>query len=264
MRLDGKVIGALVLSASEERVLDDEEMRLLAQVAGDISFGLDYLSKKERLDHFSFYDTLTGLPNRTLYADRIDQSLHTHGRHRNKLAVILLDIERFSSINDSLGRQAGDELLKSVGMRLHGALADRGSVARVAADTFAIGIPGVREDADVARLVEETVCACLGPPFPLGGHDLRIAFKCGVAMYPGDGDNAEFLLRNAETALKNAKGTGERYLFYATPMNAHVADILQLENKLRIATDESQFVLHYQPKVNIATNRVYGLEALIR
>jgi len=116
----------------------------------------------------------------------------------------------------------------------------------------------------VARLVEERVAARMSEPFDVNGQELRVAFKCGVALYPDDGRDADALLRNAETALKNAKVSAERYLFYATPMNARVAEILTLENALRRALAEQRFVLHYQPKVDLASNRLCGLEALVR
>jgi EAL domain-containing protein (putative c-di-GMP-specific phosphodiesterase class I) len=122
----------------------------------------------------------------------------------------------------------------------------------------------MRADADVARLLEERVTLRMREPFVVGGQELRIAFKCGVALFPGDGRDAESLLHNAEVALKGAKSSTDRYLFYTAPMNARVAEILSLENALRTALAEEQFVVHYQPKVDTSSNRIYGLEALVR
>jgi diguanylate cyclase (GGDEF)-like protein/PAS domain S-box-containing protein len=264
IRLEGRVAGVLALYASESRVFDADEMKLLGELAGDISFALEYLSKKERLDYFAYFDPLTGLPNRALCTDRINQLAQSHGLGEVKAAVLIVDLERFSLVNDSLGRQAGDELLQLVARRLHEMVSPAGTAARVGADAFAVVFTDVREGADVARLLEERVAAGMGRPFAVGGQDLRIAFKCGVALFPDDGRDAESLLCNAEMALKNAKDSPDRYLFYAAPMNARVAEILNLENALRAALAESQFVLHYQPKIDVAAGLVYGLEALVR
>jgi diguanylate cyclase (GGDEF)-like protein/PAS domain S-box-containing protein len=262
--LDDSVTAVLALYAGERRFFEQDEMRLLGELAGDISFALEYLARKEQLDYFAYYDPLTGLANRALCTDRINQAVQTHTNTAFKAAVLVLDLERFSFVNDSFGRQAGDELLRQVGRRLQEVVAPGGTVARVADDAFALVFTEMREDADVARLVEERVAARMSEPFDVNGQELRIAFKCGVALYPGDGRDAESLLRNAETALKNAKVSAERYLFYAAPMNARVAEILTLENALRRALAEDRFVLHYQPKLDLASNRLCGLEALVR
>ena len=258
------VTAVLALYASERGFFEQDEMKLLAELAGDISFALEYLARKAQLDYFAYYDPLTGLANRALCTDRINQAVQAHAAHDFKAAVLVLDLERFSFVNDSFGRQAGDELLRQVGRRLQEVVAPSGTVARVADDAFALVFTDLREDADVARLVEERVAARMSEPFDVNGQELRVAFKCGVALYPDDGRDADALLRNAETALKNAKVSAERYLFYATPMNARVAEILTLENALRRALAEQRFVLHYQPKVDLASNRLCGLEALVR
>ena len=264
LRVDGALAGVLVLYASEAHVFDDDEMKLLTELAGDISFALEYLAKKERLDYFAYYDPLTGLPNRALYEDRLNQTVQSHASGRLKTAVVVLDLERFSMINESLGRQAGDALLKLFGRRLHDTIGPVGTAARVGADTFAVVLTDLRDDTEAARILEERVVTAMEAPFAVNGQDLRVAFKSGVALFPNDGTDAESLLRNAETALKKAKISAERYLFYAAPMNARVAEILSLENELRTALAQEQFVLHYQPKIDLATSRIYGLEALVR
>jgi diguanylate cyclase (GGDEF)-like protein/PAS domain S-box-containing protein len=264
IRIDGDTAGALVLHADSARVFEHDEMKLLAELAGDISFALDYLAKKARLDYFAYYDPLTGLPNRALCADRINQAVQAHVADGAVAAIVLIDVERFSFINDSLGRQAGDELLRLMAKRLQDVIARRGSAARVGADTFAVVLPDIRDDADVGRWLQERLTAALAAPFPLAAQELRIAFKCGVAFVPTDGTDAESLLGNAETALKSAKGGGDRYLFYAAPMNQRVAEILALENELRAGLAGNEFVLHYQPKIDLAKGRIYGVEALLR
>lgn len=256
--------GALYLYAGEPGHFDQEEMRLLTELAGDISFALEHIEKQERLDYLSYYDVLTGLPNRTLFHERVNQLVRSARQNRARVAVAVLNLQRFAIINDTLGRNAGDDLLRQVAERLSGALAERGSAARMGADTFAAALQGMRDEADAARLLEEEVLACLKQPFRVGDEELRIAARLGVAMFPGDGADADSLYRNAEAALKQAKESGERYLFYAPQMNARIAETLSLENRLRIALLDDQFVLHYQPKVDVATGRLCGLEALLR
>jgi diguanylate cyclase (GGDEF)-like protein/PAS domain S-box-containing protein len=264
IRADGRIAGVLALHSAEAKVFKPDEMKLLADLAADLSFALDYLSKKERLDYFAYFDPLTALPNRALCVDRINQAAQAHADASTAAAVVVLDLERFALVNDSLGRQAGDDLLRLVGRRLLDVVPPGGTVARVGADVFALLLGDVRNDADVARFVEERITARLAAPMRLEGKDLRIGFKCGVALVPDDGDDAEALFRNAETALKSAKAAGERYAFYAAPMNERVADILSLEHALRAALAEEQFVLHYQPKIDARSGRMYGLEALVR
>jgi diguanylate cyclase (GGDEF)-like protein/PAS domain S-box-containing protein len=263
--VEGRVSGALVLYAAGSHVFDDDEMKLLSELAGDISYALEYIDKNERLDYFAYYDPLTDLPNRSLFADRVSQLVHAHAADApQRVAVAVVDVERFALVNDTLGRQAGDTLLKLVAARLRDAVQGSASIARLGADTFAIAVPDVRDDANAARLLAEFTAAVMGEPYDIGTQELRVAFKCGVAIHPGDGDDAESLLKNAEAALKNAKASGERYMFYASQMKASVAGILLLESRLRKAIAADEFILHYQPKIELATGHVDSLEALIR
>jgi diguanylate cyclase (GGDEF)-like protein/PAS domain S-box-containing protein len=263
--VEGHVSGALVLYAAGSHVFDDDEMKLLSELAGDISYALEYIDKNERLDYFAYYDPLTDLPNRSLFADRVSQLVNAHAADSpQRVAVAVVDVERFALVNDTLGRQAGDTLLKLIAARLRDAVEGSASIARLGADVFAIAVPDVRDDADAARLLAEFTAALMGDPYHIGTQELRVAFKCGVAIHPGDGDDAESLLKNAEAALKNAKSSGERYMFYASQMKASVAGILLLESRLHKAIAAEEFILHYQPKIELATGRIDSLEALIR
>jgi diguanylate cyclase (GGDEF)-like protein/PAS domain S-box-containing protein len=262
LQVEGETIGALLLYAGQAGVFDQEETKLLGDLAGDVSFALEHIAKQEKLDYFAYYDTLTALPNRTLFCDRIDQFARSNPRQG--MAVLSLDIERFSIIGETLGRQAGDALLKAVGRRLQEAVPAGTVVARIGGDVFGVKLKEAGELADVAHILEDGIYHALSQPLMAEGEELRLSFKCGIAMHPGDGGDAETLLINAGVALNKAKESGDRYLFYAPQMNARVAEILSLENKLRIAIAEEQFVLHYQPKLSLATNRITGMEALIR
>lgn len=262
--VENEAVAVLALYAAETGVFDQEEMKLLTELAGDISFALEYIEKRERLDYLAYYDALTGLPNRHLFYERVNQVLESAQQNAGKAALLALDLQRFGVINDTLGRQAGDMLLRLVAQRLVQALQDHGRIARVSADVFAVMLSDVREEADVAHVLEKKIIACLDQPLNVDGRELRISVKCGVALFPADGRDADSLFKNAQAALKKAKNSGYKYLFYAPEMNARVAERLTLENRLRVAVLEQQFVLHYQPKVNLASGKVSGLEALLR
>ena len=259
-----RVSGAIILRTREMGMFDDEEMRLLKELAGDIGYALDNMEKQERLDYLAYYDSLTGLANRHLFLERLAQYMRGATTGGHKLAVFLLDLERFKNINDSLGQPAGDALLKQVAVWLTQNAGDAGLVARLGADHFALILPEVKPGGSVARLIEKTVAVFLEHPFHLDDAVFRIAAKVGVAVFPDDAADADALLKNAEAALKKAKSRGDRYLFYKQKMTDAVAGKLTLENQLRRALDKEEFVLHYQPKVNLMSGVLTGGEALIR
>jgi diguanylate cyclase (GGDEF)-like protein/PAS domain S-box-containing protein len=264
LTVEGEAVGVLSIYAAEVDVFDTEEVRLLAQLAGDISFALEYIARKEQLDYLAYYDILTGLPNRSLFQERLRQLVQASQDAHGKLALVVVDLRRFNVINETFGRATGDYLLKQVAERLRVGLPSNAGLARLGADTFGVVIPGVQAEGDVAHILEKRIAGSLAAPFPVQGQDLRLTTTCGVAMFPADGVDAEPLLSNAEAATKKAKAGGNGYLFYAPEMNARVAEKLRMENRLRIALLEDQFVLHYQPKVEIASGRIIGVEALIR
>ena len=262
--IDAEPIGSLHFYARDAGFFDADELKLLVDLASDISFALAAIAKDEQLNYLAYYDALTGLPNRQLFHERVDQFVLTAQQSRIKVALLVLDLQRFGIINNTLGRHAGDAVLKHVARRLRQALDDRYPVGRLGADTFGVVIAGIDDDANIAHVLEQKIIVSISAPFSVAGQELRLSVKCGIALFPGDSTNAEELFRNAEAALKNAKVSGDKYLFYAPQMNARVAEKLTLENRLRIAVLEQQFVLHYQPKVDIASERITGLEALIR
>ena len=264
LTVGGELTGVIGLFAGEPDFFDDEEMRLLTELSGDISFALDHIEKQERLDYLALYDGLTGLANRTLFLERVNQHIESAKEADARLAIIVSDIERLRAVNNSLGRQAGDLLLGQFGKRLSGAVTGKDELSRIGADQFAIALPAVKNPLDAARQLTELAKACMGEPFQVQDHELRISAKAGVALFPDDGADAETLLRNAEAALERCKQTSERFLFFEQRMTERVAANLSLENKLRRAIEREEFVLHYQPRVSLATGRIQGMEALIR
>ncbi len=259
-----EAVGVLGLYASEVEFFHEEEMKLLTQLAGDVGFAIDYIAKQERLNYLAYYDVLTGLANRCQFLDRLAQYILKAIAGGHELALFVIDLERFKNINDSLGRPAGDALLQRVAEWLVSKAGDINLVARVGVDQFAVLLPQIMEGQEVAPLLEKWIEAFLNQPFRLNDAVFRIAAKVGVALFPNDGANADTLFKNAEFALKKTKASGDRFLFYTHKMTEAMAGRLTLENQLRHALDAGEFVLHYQPKINLASGKLTSAEALIR
>jgi diguanylate cyclase (GGDEF)-like protein/PAS domain S-box-containing protein len=262
--IEDEVVGVVGLYAGETEFFHQGELKLLTELTGDIAFAIDHIDKQEKLDYLAYYDALTGLANRNLFLERTAQYIRGTQGDKRKLALYLIDLERFKNINDSLGRAAGDALLKQVAAWLTQTVGDANLLARVGADHFAVVLPDIKQVGDVVRLLEQTMQSFMGHPFRLDDAVLRISAKVGVALFPDDGRDADTLFGNAESALKKAKETGDRYLCYAQKMTASVASRLTLENQLREALERQEFVIHYQPKVNLVSGQLVGAEALLR
>jgi diguanylate cyclase (GGDEF)-like protein len=262
--VENHVAGLMALYAATPGFFTKEEMRLLNELAADVSFALNYLAKEDKLDYLAYYDALTELPNRTLFCDRTNQRVSAAKQNRGVLAVIYVELERLQNVNDTLGRQAGDALLKQVAERMSTVVSEPNLLARVGSDCFAVLLIDLKEESDSLHFLERKIIPLFKQPFTVGGTDLRLSVRSGIALFPNDGDDADALLINAKTAFKKALAAGEPYLFYTAQMNVRVAGKLFLENKLAKALEEEQFVLHYQPKVDLMTGTISGLEALIR
>jgi len=264
LMVDDQVVALIALFAAGKGFFDEDELALLNEVTSDISLALQAIAQEEKVAFLSYYDALTGLPNRQLFVDRLNQQMRARGGEQRMVALILFDLERFRNINDTLGRHGGDELLRQIAQRVELAFGGKDYVAHIGADSFGAMIRGVRDAAEVAHAIESQVLACFREPFAVDGKDLRAAARAGVALFPVDGEDADTLYRNAEAALKKTKASGEAYLFYAPQMNARVAEQMKLESDLRDAMLQQQYVLHYQPKFELVSGRMAGMEALIR
>ncbi|HXF80877.1 MAG TPA: EAL domain-containing protein [Usitatibacter sp.] len=219
---------------------------------------------EQRIAHMAHHDALTGLPNRVLLRDRIQQAIAQAHRGGTQLAVLFLDLDRFKNINDSLGHQLGDRLLQSVASRILVCVREGDTVSRVGGDEFVIVIPGIGAAAD-ASSVASKILEVLGTAFHLHGNDLHVAASIGISLYPADGSDAETLMRNADTAMYHAKDSGRgNFQFFTQHMNVAAQQRLTLENSLRRALEAGEFEVHYQPLFELRDRSVTGFEALLR
>jgi diguanylate cyclase (GGDEF)-like protein/PAS domain S-box-containing protein len=219
---------------------------------------------EERLQHLVHYDPLTQLPNRVLFLDRLEQALARATWHKRPTAVLHLDLDRFKVINDTVGHPIGDRVLKVIAERLNAAVRKGDTVARLGGDEFVVALADLAEVHDVPRVAEKLIAA-LHPPVVIDGREYFVTASIGVSLHPWDGDDAETLLRNADVAMYRAKEKGKNnFQFYSPAMNAEAPRRLAIETDLRRALERREFLLHYQPKVDLATGRVAGMEALLR
>jgi len=243
---------------------NEEQIKLLDELAGDLSFGLEFIQKDEELSYLAYYDLLTGLPNNTLFWNRLMQFIHGAKHDHSMAVVIMIDLQHFARLNDVMGRHAGDALLREAAKRLDSELGERYNVARVGGHTFAVAITGLQRDTDVIPLLEQQIFDVFNRPFVMEHQEVSVRIRAGLALYPEDGEDAEALCKHAEAALNNAKLLGENYLYYAPQMNVVNAARLALENELRVALERQQFIVYYQPRVDLLSGRIVGAEALIR
>ncbi len=261
---DKQPVCLFVVYATETDVFDKEVINLLLEAAGDISYALDHLKKEESLNYLAYFNAVTGLANRSLFLDRLTQFIDVARRNNEKIAVIVLDIERFSDINQSFGRRPGDQLLRQIARQLATLVSDALVLAHLSDDDFAVAVRLKLPDRELGRTMDLVLSGIQEHPFILDGQNVRVSLKGGVAIYPDGGKNPETLLRNAETALTKSKQTGDNYALYRPEIDLFVVEKTTLAIKLREALRREQFVLHYQPKVELANGKICGLEALIR
>ncbi|MGE5095350.1 MAG: putative bifunctional diguanylate cyclase/phosphodiesterase, partial [Betaproteobacteria bacterium] len=255
--------GSIHWMANRAQVYRDES-GWAQRVVGVVMDITDRKMAEQRVAHMAHHDALTGLPNRVLLRDRIQQAIaHAH-RAGTKIAVLFIDLDRFKTINDSLGHQLGDRLLQSVASRILVCVREGDTVARVGGDEFVIVIPGIETSAD-ASTVAAKILEVLGNAFHLHGNDLHVGASVGISLYPSDGADAETLMRNADTAMYVAKDAGRgNFKFFTQHMNVAAQQRLSLETALRRALENHEFELYYQPVFDLRNRSITGFEALIR
>ena len=257
----------------EWALLGSALMLLLTAVFGRMSWKLTQgrlresetkLQHAERVEYLAYHDGLTGLPNRSLFSKLLGQSISEAQRYQRRLAVAFLDLDRFKQINDTLGHEAGDQLLKEVAVRLKSCVRDSDTVARLGGDEFVVLLPQLT-DGSHAALVAQKILAAAARPFTLMGHEYRVTASIGISAYPEDGLDEQTLTKNADIAMYQAKAEGKNnFQFYSENLNANSLERLTLESSLRHALERSEFRLHYQAKRDIASGKITGMEALLR
>ena len=220
---------------------------------------------EQRIHHIAHHDDLTGLPNRSLIRERLDQAILQAQRNDRCVAVAFIDLDSFKLINDGLGHNAGDELLKVIGKRMQDCIRGDDTVGRFGGDEFILLLTDLGEDAQAIAPLLEQICQAVTRPVLLGGHEVQVSCSMGVVMYPRDGEEPNTLMMNADAAMYRAKDMGNNnFQFYTREMNASVEEKLVLLEKLRNALDEQQLSLLYQPKIDLRSGLIFGVEALIR
>jgi diguanylate cyclase (GGDEF)-like protein len=262
LSIDKTVVGVLMMTAPDVGTISEDELAMLREVASNLSFALQYLHKDSTVERLSHFDPHTGLANRELFCERLARTLE-QSTDRRVLGIGVFDIEQLSVINDSFGRHTGDLLLQHVADRLRRHFHNTELLARFGGGTFAIVLDAL-DVSDLPATFSRHLVAVLGNPVDLEGRQLPVVVRSGLAIYPTNGSHANVLVQNAESALRNARATGQRHQHYSVEQHTAVMARLRLEHKLRSALERNQFELHYQPKVGVKTRRIEGVEALIR
>lgn len=271
LRSAGGVLGCLSIYALEPDAFDDGEVKLLQELADDLGYGLISLREaaarrraEQALDYRAHFDAVTGLANRDLFLDRLGQATARASRNSQLVALVLLDLDRFKAINESLGHSTGDALLRQVGQRLKSCLRDGDTVARPSGDEFAIVLGDAARAEDVVPVARKLLAA-LEQPFSLDGREVFVGASMGIGLFPRDGSDVETLLKNTDAAVSNAKALGGNgFRFYAPEMNERVSTRFALEASLRRAIERDELRVYYQPKVSLATGEPASAEALVR
>src|SRR5882762_2822956 len=262
--VDGTVVGVISLFSGQSGVFDEAEVAVLQELTANLGFALQYLEKDEAVQFLSYFDSLTGLAKRPLFCQRLARVLDVDAANGGSRAVMVFDVQKLGTINDTLGRYVGDRLIEKISARLKQTFADADCAAYFGGGTFALMLQNVGNAADTGRLLQNAAAQIFVESFNIDGQELRPTIRSGVAFYPHDAGNADVLVQNAEAALKAAREDNEKYMLYGFVTQRPTSRSLALEARLARALDRQEFLLHYQPKVNIESGQVEGLEALLR
>jgi len=260
----GALLGKMMLYYDTPHHFSEDQVQLAQTIASHVAFAFHRRGSDERIRQLAFHDELTGLPNRLLFRDRFAQALAQAKRDDRGLALVSLDLDRFKTINDTLGHSAGDALLQDAGGRLSSILRASDTVARVGGDEFLMVLPGISRERDALRISEKIIKG-FRRPFSIDGREAHCTASLGVTIYPSDGEDEETLRRNADIAMYRAKESGrDNCQVYAPAMGHEASWKLTIDGSLRRALDHGQFALHYQPIADARSNTIVAAEALVR
>ncbi|MBD0335177.1 MAG: EAL domain-containing protein, partial [Cyanobacteria bacterium Co-bin13] len=263
--LDEQLWGYIGFDACRsERQWSGNEESILVAIAASLGGAIKRQRTEEQMRYQAFHDALTGLPNRTFFNRQLPLAINQARQLQQSLAVVFLDLDRFKIINDTLGHAVGDQLLHQVTQRLVQQLRVEDTIARWGGDEFTLILPNLQAPNNVAHIAQR-LSKALQPVFQLDGHELHISSSMGIALFPQDGEDLTTLLQNADAAMYRAKEQGRNnYQFYTTTLNSEASQRLTLENSLHHALERQEFVIHYQPQINVDTGQVIQVEALLR
>jgi diguanylate cyclase (GGDEF)-like protein len=268
---NAKVLGALTMYAREADAFDPEELQLLEELANDLAYGIvtlrtreEHAMAKEKLAFLAQFDPLTHLPNRLLLRDRFEQAVLIAESENATVALLYLDMDNFKQINDSLGHDVGDKVLIAAAGRLQQCIRPADTLSRLSGDEFAILLTDIRNSSEIAG-VANAVRDAFAETIIVDGNALNISFSLGISLFPADGKDFDTILKGADAAVNSAKAAGRNtYHFFTPEMNAHLKEQMRLTGELHRALLKHEFLLHYQPQIDIRDGRIIGAEALVR
>ena len=271
VEIEGERVAVLNLNTFHQGTFDSDACEMANAFAAQVASLLQRLTLEQKLERsnrelaqLANYDALTGLPNRTLFTERLEQALSRAARAGHGAGLLFLDLDGFKTVNDSLGHTIGDTLLRAVAKRLRGCVREVDTVSRLGGDEFTFVLERL-DDAQDAGRVAQKVLECLSHPFQLNESEVYIGASIGITTYPEDGSSAEVLIKHADTAMYHAKAQGKnRYHFFTCELNQRVLEQVKLESDMRSGLKRGEFCLHYQPRIDLATGRVTSVEALAR
>jgi diguanylate cyclase (GGDEF)-like protein len=259
-----QLLGMLSLYKRPDAELRQPNSQLIGICANLAGIAIESCQAAERIRHLAHHDDLTGLPNRLLFNYQLPKALARAQRDGTSVGVLFLDLDRFKIINDTLGHDAGDMVLRQIAGHLRSCVRETDTLARVGGDEFTVLVEQLADTQYLGAIAEKLLTA-MASPLAIGGNVYQLSGSIGIAMYPEDGADGASLLKNADIAMYGAKASGRNnYQFYSSDINAHSLERLALENELRQAVVRREFEVHYQPKVDISTGRIAGAEALVR
>ncbi|MCB9655438.1 MAG: EAL domain-containing protein [Deltaproteobacteria bacterium] len=256
-----EVVGAIALFSSQQDFSDEDELRLLRELAGNVSFAVDYVQKSDRLHYLTQYDPVTDLPNRLLFEAQLAQALRMS--EEGAIPVVLIGMDGLLAVADTFGLIGQDQVNADAAQKLRSSVDSRHLLAAVGPGQFAIAFVGAPSEVELRRAIDE-ILRPLSGPYSVDEASFRLSVRAGAALFPDDALDAASIIRCAETALHRAQESNELCLFYAHDMNGRVSRRLSLESRLRRSIEQGEFLLHYQPKFDARTGTVKGLEALLR